>query len=127
MPASDPFDPARWAVTDAEEAPVPAPTPAPRKRRGRFIKGPLPLSWVKAAGMLPGKALVVGMMLWFESGMKKTRTVIFPFARAVSDGIPKSTVRRAIRGLEEVGLIAVVRKPGRRLEVTILDAPSAGS
>jgi hypothetical protein len=35
--------------------------------------------------------------------------------------------RRAVRELERAGLVMVQRKPGRRLDVTILDTSGAGA
>ena len=74
---------------------------------------------------LPGKALAVGLMLWLQRGMSGRRTVLFCLARAAADGIPTTTARRAIRELERAGLVSIKRKPGRGLEVTILDASPA--
>ncbi len=73
---------------------------------------------------LPGKALAVGLMLWLERGMKDRRTVLFCLNRAAADGIPTTTARRAVRELERAGLVAIHRKPGRGLEVTILEVPA---
>jgi hypothetical protein len=73
--------------------------------------------------LLPGKALAVGLMLWKEAGCERKNTVHFCLARAAADGIPTTTARQAIRRLEAAGLVAIVRKPGRGLEVTILDVP----
>jgi hypothetical protein len=71
--------------------------------------------------VLPGKALAVGLILWQLRGMVGRDTVTFCLARAEADGIPTTTARRAVRELERAGLIAVCRKPGRGLEVTLLD------
>jgi len=43
---------------------------------GRFLKGPIPLDWIIAAAKLPGKALHVGIALWFLAGLKRSRTVV---------------------------------------------------
>src|SRR6266850_7089226 len=42
---------------------------------GRFLKGPVPWSWIVAAAALPGKALIVGLSLWRLAGALKSRTV----------------------------------------------------
>jgi len=70
---------------------------------------------------LPGRALAVGLMLWLLRGITGRRTVQFCLARATANGIPATTARRAIRALERAGLVAVVRRPGRGLEVTLLE------
>jgi hypothetical protein len=122
MRNADTFDPDRWEMTSD-----PLPPSAPKKRRpwsrrsGRFLKGPVPWHWLVRAMTLPGKALAVGLMLWLQRGLTGRRTVLFCLARAAADGIPTTTARRAIRELERVGLVAIRRKPGRGLDVTILD------
>jgi DNA-binding GntR family transcriptional regulator len=39
-------------------------------------------------------------------------------------GLSEDTTRRALHRLEAAGLVSIVRKPGRGLEVTILDTPA---
>jgi hypothetical protein len=98
----------------------------PRHRPGgRFLKGPVPLDWLLAAGRLPHHALHVGILFWFEAGCRRNRTVAFCLSRGQDMGLGEDTTRRALRALERVGLVSVVRRPGRGLEVTLLDAPAA--
>jgi hypothetical protein len=126
MPNADAFDPGRWELQDC-------PTSLPRRRepkarrsgqQGKFLKGPISWTWLRRAMRLPGKSLGIGLMLWRESGCVKDRTVRFCLARAAGEGIPTTTARRAIRELERAGLVTILRKPGRGLEVTILVDPS---
>jgi hypothetical protein len=125
MPDADAFDPERWELPDDA-------APLARRRRamanggrrpGKFLMGPIDWTWLCRAMHLPGKSLAVGLMLWREFGCMKDRTVHFCLARAAAEGIPTTTARRAIRELEGAGLVTIRRKPGRGLEVTILDAP----
>jgi hypothetical protein len=126
-PKADPFGPERWAV-DAVEVSSAALAPAKRRpgRRGRFLKGPIPWPWLARAMVLPGKALAVGLMLWQLRGMTGRNPVLFCLPRAEAEGIAMTTARRAIRALEGTHLVAVERRPGRGLEVTILNAPAKG-
>src|SRR5262249_34145873 len=125
MAAHDPFDVTRWEVTD--EPPTASPRlrrlRLPRRRPGRFLKGPIPWDWLSRAMALRGRALQVALRLWFQSGVSRSRTVLFCQERAAADGIPTTTARRAVRELERAGLVRVVRRPGRGLDVTLLDAP----
>ena len=59
---------------------VPAPKKrAPRHKTGeKFLKGPIPMSWLVRAGKLPGKAIHVGLSLWFYAGMRKSGQVNLP-------------------------------------------------
>ena len=90
-----------------------------------FLKGPVPMDWLYAAGSLPGQCLHVGILLWHESGMANNRTVPFRPSKARKFGRHRDTARRAIKHLENAGLIAVHYQPGRCLEITILDVPAA--
>jgi hypothetical protein len=38
-------------------------------------------------------------------------------------GVKEAAARRALRSLEAAGLVTILRKPGRGLEVTLLEAP----
>jgi hypothetical protein len=86
----------------------------------RFIRGPLPLSWIMRAAALPGKAFHVSMGLWYVSGLCRSTT--FPFKRSVADdfGVSVDAVYDALKNLERAGLISVVRHKGRCPIVTIL-------
>jgi hypothetical protein len=126
MPDADQFDPERWQ-TNGEPVQTPAPTamkkrPPGSRRPDRFLKGPVPWPWLTRAMALPGKALAVGLMLWLQSGITRRRTVLFCLARAAAEGIPTTTARRGMRRLEAAGLVMVQQRPGRGLEVTLLDA-----
>src|SRR5262249_12599366 len=94
----------------------------PSRNAARFLKGPIPWDWLDRAMRLGGKALAMGLMLWLESGLQKKRTFRFCLSRVGRGGERRHTARRAIRCLETAGLIAVVRRPGSGLDVTILDA-----
>jgi hypothetical protein len=125
MRNADLFDPDRWQ-SNGDLAQPPPPTankePPPRSRRlDRFLKGPIPWPWLARAIALPGKALAVGLMLWLQRGITGRRTVLFCLSRATTHSIPTTTARRAIRGLEAAGLVAIQRRPGRGLEVTLLE------
>jgi hypothetical protein len=126
LPGTDPFDPDRWA-TDAGPAPPADPKPrrlARTRKPNRFLKGPVPWPWLVRAMRLPGKALAVGLMLWWQAGCCGQRTVYFSLTRAAANGIP-TTARRGLRQLEGAGLVTARRRPGHGLEVT-LHEPAAG-
>jgi hypothetical protein len=125
----DPFDPSNLrldepALQRLTEAPS-RPKKPPRHRPGEwFLRGPVPWLWLEAAARLPGKALAVGLCLWREAGRRRQQTVATCLTRA-GLGVSEYAARRALRSLEVAGLVSIRRKPGRGLEVTILDAPSA--
>jgi hypothetical protein len=125
-PVSDPFDPTNLRLNGtvfAPQEPVPIPPKRPpRHRPGQwFLRGPVPWTWLEAAARLPGKALPLGLCLWREVGRHRCRTVRLCL-RNLTMGIDRHTARRALRALESAGLVAVARKPGRGVEVTLLEA-----
>lgn len=90
---------------------------------GRFLKGPIPWSWVATAAALPGQALLVGLCLWRLVGAMKNDTVFLGNSDLKSLGIDRASKSRALRALEQAGLIKVARQPGRFPKVTLLNIP----
>lgn len=86
----------------------------------RFLKGPVPMSWLAAAAKLPGKALAVGVALWRLSGAVKSRTVILSNAEVEVLGVDRNAKSRALRALQQEGLVSVDQRPGCLPRVTIL-------
>ncbi|RXZ43125.1 hypothetical protein [Crenobacter cavernae] len=108
-------------VWRAEQAAfVAAPTTA---KPAAFIKGPLPLEWMKCAGRLPGKTLQVGLLLWYLAGLKKTRTVRLGSKILAEMGVSRDAKYDALARLREAGLIAVEQRPGQAPWVTLLEPP----
>lgn len=93
---------------------------APQLRPTRFIKGPIPLNWISAAGKLPGKSLHTGLALWYLSGLHKAHRVTLTNCLAARFGVQRDAKHRALRFLEQAHLVAVRRQNGRSTEVTIL-------
>jgi hypothetical protein len=93
------------------------------RRRGRFLKGPVPLDWLATAARLPGRALHVGIVIWFRSGLTKNRSVRLSRAQLAPFGIDRHTLRRALTVLEAAKLVSVTRGPGKSPVVTLPPAP----
>lgn len=92
-------------------------------RTGRFIKGPLPLTWMQTAAGLPGQTLAVGLALWYLAGLRKAMTVPLSNELVAPFGVTSHSKRRALLQLEQAGLIAVKRSKSKSPEVTICAAP----
>src|SRR5450759_3456998 len=88
---------------------------------GRFLKGPIPWSWITGAAALPGQALLVGLCVWRLAGATKSHTVAFGNSDLKPLGIDRASKSRALRTLEQAGLIRVARQPGRFPKVTLLN------
>jgi hypothetical protein len=121
----NPFNPKHLALgTDKTTLAKPRAKEKPpcHKPGEKFLKGPVPLAWLARAGQLPGKAVQVGIGLWYLAGLKHTRTVSLSSALLRSFGVDRRAKRRALGWLEQAGLIIVARHPGRNPRVTLLDA-----
>lgn len=94
--------------------------PRNRDQSGRFIKGPLPFKWICTAASLPGRALAVGLALWFEAGCKKSDTVTLTSKLLASFGIERGAKMRALLNLKKAGLIDYSVTPGKNPDVRIV-------
>jgi hypothetical protein len=125
MQLEDPFDPESLRLDPAAcpkvgKAPARSKKP-PRHRPGEwFLRGPVPWPWLEVAARMPGKALAVALCLWREANRRRLSTVKLCLAR-VGLGVNEQAARRGLRSLETAGLVSVVRKPGRGVDVTLLD------
>jgi DNA-binding transcriptional ArsR family regulator len=119
-------------IRGLEDGAVPTPTAIqrrgpPRHREGeRFLKGPIPWQWLCSASRLPGKALHVAIALWHLAGMTGSETVRLATSVLKPLGVSRYSGYRALRALEEAGLIAVTRRRGRNPIVRLLDSPDRG-
>jgi hypothetical protein len=92
---------------------------------GSFLKGPVSLGWLAAAAKLPGRALHVGIVIWFRAGLTGGLSVRLSRAHVVPFGIDRYAMRRALAELEAAKLISVSRALGRSPVVTLLPGPGA--
>jgi hypothetical protein len=88
----------------------------------RFLKGPIPLNWLMEAARQPGKALHVGVALWYMSGLKRSRKIALSVSSLADFGVNRISGYRGLAALEAAGLVSVIRHPGRKPIVTLLDA-----
>jgi hypothetical protein len=93
---------------------------APKAGSERFVKGPIPLSWITKAGDLGGSCLFVGMLLWHVYGMSRNKPFQISHNKLSELGAGSvSTAKRALDSLAVSGLIGVRLKQGQRKEITI--------
>ena len=98
--------------------------PPRHQKKDKFLAGPIPMDWLIQAGRLKGKALHIGLLLWFEAGINKTAEVTLRQSLAREFRCHEDTVLRAVRELEKAGLVSISNLPGHSLHVTLLDAPA---
>lgn len=101
-------------------------TPAAKKKPKQtqpFIRGPLPLPWIKrSANISRRSAVVVGLVLWHLAGFREERTdLVLCVSRCEPFGLGRKSVARGLSDLEAAGLIRVKRSPGKCPRVDILD------
>ena len=95
-------------------------------RRSPFLKGPIPMEWLRTAAALPGKALAVGIELWFQSGLLRSNWVSVSMSRFSRHGVSRFAAARGLAALERAGLIRCLRAPGRKPRVEIISVVSDG-
>lgn len=86
----------------------------------RFVRGPIPLTWLRKATSLPGKATSVALALWYQRGLTRALTVRFTSSMAAEMNVSPDAMYDALKNLERAGLITVDRGRGRCARVTIL-------
>ena len=90
-----------------------------KKINGKFLKGPIPLEWLKQAAPLSGKAMQIALCIWFLIGVKRDNTVKLSYKLLKEFGVSRSSSYRGLEALENAGLIAIERHPGRSPIVTL--------
>ena len=106
---------------------TPKPTGVHRQSRfprgGLFLRGPIGLPWLAQAARLRGRALAVGLLLWFMVGLKGTRTVHVPRQHLKEFGMDRFASYRGLAALENAKLVTVRRRRGACPVVTVVDPP----
>lgn len=92
-----------------------------RKSGGEFLRGPIPMAWLAKAARLRGRALAVGLGVWFKAGLTKQREVQLSGSVLRRLGLHRRVGYRGLAALEGAGLVSVDRHSGRCPVVTILD------
>ena len=117
------MDPNKLRIPSKSEFPIRASVKPPRHKLGeKFLMGPIPWNWLTAAASQKGKALHVGIILWFLAGMNRKGTVAFSMSQAALLGMDRFSAYRGLKALEQAGLIAGTRHKGRNASVTLLEA-----
>lgn len=88
--------------------------------QGKFIAGPVDVSWVVQASRLGVKALLVGLALWHLKKLRQTDTFVVSNLMMQEWGVQADAKSRALRALERAGLIRVERRGKRSPQVTLV-------
>lgn len=90
------------------------------KQPGLFIKGPIPLEWLKRANNIGGSTGLVATMLWFYSGVTGSKTIKLDSKIDDVTGLTRQTRQDILKRLEWHGLIKLIPQRGGYPRVTIL-------
>ena len=86
-----------------------------------FLRGPVPMRWIaKAYEVARGSGLMLGLSLWWVSGMTKSRTLSVNI-RKLEVGQSLRSKWRALKALEDAGLIRRTPEPGKKSRVELLN------
>lgn len=91
----------------------------PRRVQGTFLKGPIPMNWLQRAAKLSGKALHLGVALWFRAGLVGSLTVKLANADLAAMGVARDAKYEGLQRLKAAGLITIEQQPGRAPTVTL--------
>ncbi|MBQ0721699.1 MAG: hypothetical protein KBT88_16175 [Gammaproteobacteria bacterium] len=96
-------------------------TAIPTKSTGEaFLRGPIPLPWISAAAELPGKSLHLSLAIWFRASLSQNGTIRLGNSLLAQFGVNPDAKRRALKALEDAGLIEVTRVKNKNPVVTLL-------
>ncbi len=87
------------------------------RKREPFLKGPITWSIVE---QLSGQALKVYLAIRHRADLAAGDTAVLTNDYLQACGVPRSTKSDALRILEDKGLVAVDRRRGRAVRVTVL-------
>ncbi len=89
-----------------------------------FLKGPLPLEWINQACQSQGRAIDVGLAIWFLTYMKRKQPITLNQRTLDHFALNRHAGYRGLKGLEENGLVEVKRAPGKSARVFLRKIPA---
>lgn len=87
-----------------------------------FLKGPIPLPWLIRARTCGLLSVVVGLLLWFVAGCRRRSTDLTVSSKQFQAfDLSRQTFSKGLKKLEDAGLVSVIRQPGKKPRITILE------
>ncbi len=84
------------------------------RRRELFLKGPISWTWLSTAAQLPGRALHVALAIQLWVGIKRSNRIALSISKLAALGVGRHAAYRALKSLEQAGLVTVDRHVGRK-------------
>jgi len=97
--------------------------PPQHKPNNKFLKGPIPWTWLTRAARQSGKTLHVAIALWFMAGITRSREIKLTSILLGTLGVSRFSKRWALMALEKANLISVNRNKGKNPVITLLEPP----
>lgn len=89
------------------------------KRGEQFLKGPIPLNDIAAASRISGQALAVLLAVHHQIALTGKPSITLPASLLAHLGVSRSSKSRALKALEQSGLITVARSQGRAARIQL--------
>ena len=117
------LDVSQLRLLPTQVSPAKSSKPPRHRLKERFLRGPIPFDWLTTAANLSERSAVLrtSLLLWFQAGLKKARSVTLSKELLDGWGLSRFAYYRAIEKLEAASLVTVNRQrgPGKKLEVTL--------
>jgi hypothetical protein len=91
-----------------------------RLPEGWFVRGPLPGRELEIVARLPGRALVVWLLIHHQGRLRRKQEITLPAALLAKVGIARLAKTRALRCLEKAGVIAVTWQAGHAPRIRLV-------
>ena len=91
-----------------------------RQESGFFLQPQVQLAWVEMTAQLWTQALVVGILLQFRFLLSQKESVTLPKNFLARFGISRGAKQRALKNLEDAGLIRVSQVTGHSSRITLM-------
>jgi DNA-binding transcriptional ArsR family regulator len=85
----------------------------------RFIRGPIPMEWMKLAAKCGHRAEAVALLLWYAAGIQRANPIKLSKGLLRELSVNPRTARRALDRFEQAGLVDVEFHRGRAPLVTL--------
>ena len=93
----------------------------PKHGKGeRFIKGPIPLEWMKLASKCGNRSEAVAVLLWYAAGFQRSNPVKLSKTILAELKVHPKTAKRVLVRMSDLGLVDVTFHRGRSPVVTIV-------
>ena len=91
------------------------------KKYKTFIRGPMPLEWIKRACSLDnGNAAKTAWALWYLRGVTKSNILKFGNKQALEFGLSRHSKNQSLKAMEIASLVKLTQLPGQLHTVEIL-------